>query len=368
MSNRETNEQLRNVFPRVNEERLDEVVCHDTEKICRVFYPHGWRDGKEWRIADSTGAEGRSLGIQLTGEKAGLCHDRATGQGWRLTQLLIESFGISFPEVARRIGALLGIDLFESVNQPVAFSRRPLAANPYCSQGSYKSPEDVARLKPDLSKFRFPTKQELHAIAQDRGLAFAAPLMAAKLHCLKVGDVCGFPSWILTDPAGWLAEGRRFGTLPYPAYGPLGRRKAHTIRHGQKSWPVGLGVDRALVERASLICVLEGGPDLLAGWHLIHRTKAWHALPISILGRAIHGLHPGALELLKGKRLRFYPHADKDQGGVDQILLIREQVRSIASAISYFDFSGLFDRKGVPIKDLNDLARLNPNQCSELFL
>jgi hypothetical protein len=156
--------------------------------------------------------------------------------------------------------------------------------------------------------------------------------------------------------------------LPFPAGGDLCERKAHTIRHSQKSWPLGLGIDRSLVEKASLICIVEGGPDLLGAWHCIYRAKSWHAVPISILGRAIHGLHSDALELLKGKRIRFYPHADKDQGGVDQVLLIREQLATIGSQISLFDFSGLLTREGAPIKDLNDLAQLNPSQCKELFL
>jgi hypothetical protein len=235
-----------------------------------------------------------------------------------------------------------------------------------CSQQRTES--ERRREKPDLSRLRMPTKAELHAIAADRGLAFAAPVIAAKLHCLKVGNICGHDSWILCDPSGRLAEARRFGVLPFPVCGELGERKAHTIRHSQKSWPVGLGIDRTLIERASLICIVEGGPDLLGAWHCIHRAKSWHAVPISILGRAIHGLHSRALELLKGKRIRFYPHADKDAGAVDQILLIREQLCAIGCQVSYFDFSGLFGREGAPIKDLNDLARLNLNQYRELFL
>jgi hypothetical protein len=222
--------------------------------------------------------------------------------------------------------------------------------------------------KPDLSKFRMPTKAELHAIARDRGLHFAAPLIAAKLGCLKFGNVCGFASWVLTDPIGRVAEARRLGSENFPAYQDLSQRKAHTLRHSCKSWPVGAGIERSLIEKASLIAVIEGSPDWLAAWHFIYQAKRWDVLPVGLLGRCVHGLHCEALELLRGKRIRFYPHVDADRGGVDQVLLIREQLCRIGCEVSYFDFSGLCSREGVPIKDLNDLARLSPNQFRELFL
>jgi hypothetical protein len=279
----------------------------------------------------------------------------------------MESFGISFPEVARRIGGLLGIDLFESVDQPVASPRPSLAANPYRSQGTYKSTEEVARPKLDLSKFRTPSKVELRAIASDRGLAVAAPEIAKRLGCLKCGCVCGFHSWVLTDPAGWNAEARRFGRLPYPVKGGLSERKAHTIRDSKKSWPVGLGVDRTLIESASLVCIVEGGPDLLAAWHFIHRAKRWEVFPISILGRCVHGLHFEAVELLKGKRVKFFPHADADDGALKQIELIGEQLRKVDCELTYFELAGLRTSNGKPAKDLNDLASLDATQLGDLF-
>ena len=114
--------------------------------------------------------------------------------------------------------------------------------------------------KPDLSNLRLPSPADLRAIARDRALSLAAPAIAKRLGCLKVGKVCGFPSWILTDPAGCNAEARRFGRLIYPAVGQLSERKAHTLKHSSKGWPLGLGIAQTLVERAALIAVTEGGP------------------------------------------------------------------------------------------------------------
>jgi hypothetical protein len=224
----------------------------------------------------------------------------------------------------------------------------------------------AARSKPDLSKFRLPLAAELRAIARDRGLDYVAPLIARRLGCLKCGQVCGHPSWILTDPIAWNAEARRFGRLHYPAIEELPERKAHTIRDSSKRWPVGLGVDRALVQKASLIIIVEGGPDLLAAWHLIYRSKRWDVLPVSILGRTVNRLHVGALTLLKDKRIKFFPHVDPDDGALKQVERISEQLWAIGCRPTYFELAGLRTRSGKPVKDLNDLVGLDSSQHGEL--
>lgn len=280
--------------------------------------------------------------------------DHATGQNYDGPSFLAESRGLS---------VAAALSLFVEMAGGAAVSCR------HVSPLRQTEPEcEPVRKKPDLSKFRTPNNAELRAIARDRGLAVAAPEIAKRLGSLKCGKVCGFHSWILVDPSGRNAEARRFGRLPYPAYGDLDERKAHTILHSSKSWPLGLGVDRALVEKAMLICIVEGGPDLLAAWHFIHRAKRWDVLPIAILGRSVHGLCAEALELLKGKRVRFFPHIDSDGRGFEQMSLIQEQLRPIGCQVSCFDFRGLFDRDGTPINDLNNVADLNPNQFRDLFL
>jgi hypothetical protein len=281
--------------------------------------------------------------------------DFTTGKKYDSPQFFAEARGLPIGQALKEFVELAGGDASRCEN--VSPRKR---TDPECRG-------EVVQRKPDLSRLRTPSKAELHAIARDRGLAFAAPLIAAKLHCLKVGDVCGFHSWILTDPFGRLAEARRFGALLFPACGELCERKAHTIRGSTKSWPLGLGVDRSLVEKAALIVVAEGGLDWLALWDFVYRAKRWDVLPITILGRCVHGLRCEALELLKGKRVRFFPHVDQDRGGLDQVSLIHEQLRTIGCEVSYFDFSGLFGREGIPIKDLNDVAHLNPSQFKDLF-
>jgi hypothetical protein len=183
---------------------------------------------------------------------------------------------------------------------------------------------------------------------------------------VKCGRVSGFLSWVVTDPSGLIAEGRRFGRLPYPAYGYLPERKAHTIRGSVKRWPIGLGVDSGLIKKASMIAVTEGGPDYIASWHFTLRAGRNDILPICVLGRGIHGLFPKALSLMAGKRIKFFPHVDQDEGGLEMVKLIGGQLTKLGCELTYFDFKGLRQVDGSPVNDLNDLTNLDPRQADEI--
>jgi hypothetical protein len=281
--------------------------------------------------------------------------DFTTGQKYDGPSVLAEARGLSIGQALKDFVELAGGDAGRC--EHVSLQKQ--------SDSQYQ--REVLQRRPDLSRFRMPSKAELLAIASDRGLAIAAPIIAARLGCVKCGNVCGFASWILVDRSGLIGEARRFGREDFPPIGDIGRRKAHRIRGSVKSWPLGLGVDRSLIEKASLLAVCEGGPDWLAAWHFIYRAKRWDVFPVSILGRCVHGLHYEALELLKGKRIKFFPHADPDDGALKQIGLIGEQLRMVGCQLSYFDLAGLRTAGGKPAKDLNDLASLDATQLGDLF-
>src|SRR5262245_17846021 len=95
----------------IDTDRLNDVIQSRTEELCRHFFDNGKKMRSEWKIADVTGAKGDSLGIQLTGPKAGLWHDRATGEGGGFVMLLAKNRGVSFPEAVALIENALGINL-----------------------------------------------------------------------------------------------------------------------------------------------------------------------------------------------------------------------------------------------------------------
>src|ERR1700739_3105559 len=90
---------------------LRDLVRSRAEELCGHFFPHGKKVGNEWKIGDILGAPGDSLGIQLTGQKAGLYHDRATGEGGDFIKLLRENRNIPFTQAVAEIERAFGMSL-----------------------------------------------------------------------------------------------------------------------------------------------------------------------------------------------------------------------------------------------------------------
>jgi hypothetical protein len=111
----------------INCDLLRELERNRAEDLCRWFFPNGRKVGNEWRIADTTGAPGNSLGIQLTGPKAGLWQDRATGDGGDFVKLLCANRNLKFleavEEIERAFGIGLRVDSLPGVQQSPSMSR-----------------------------------------------------------------------------------------------------------------------------------------------------------------------------------------------------------------------------------------------------
>jgi hypothetical protein len=95
----------------IDTDRLEQVIRDSIERLCKELFPHGVREGNEWKIADVTGAKGDSLGICLSREKAGVFYDHATGDKGRFTDLVKASRNLSFPDAVGVIEKCLGINL-----------------------------------------------------------------------------------------------------------------------------------------------------------------------------------------------------------------------------------------------------------------
>jgi hypothetical protein len=233
------------------------------------------------------------------------------------------------------------------------------AVFPYAPQPVKASPG--ALLLPEIRRL---SGEEIAQCAVSRGISTAAVSLAQAMHCVRRAEVFGHPSWILTDPARIIAEARRLDGQPYPALGELQPRKAHTLKGSRKSWPAGVAVLERIPRFRGPILLVEGGPDYLAALHFALEHEAMNVLPIAILGRsaARTALHPRALALLRGRRVRLYPHADADGGGFQAAQAWAAQLQQQGCEVDAFDFRGLSDAHGAPLKDLNDLVRLPPEQ------
>jgi CHC2-type zinc finger protein len=225
---------------------------------------------------------------------------------------------------------------------------------------------------PNLSGLRKATRAELQQIADSRNIDRRAVEFAQDLGTLRIGEVCGYLSWVLLDESGLCAEGRRLNRKPYPAVTKekvqLGERKAHTLRGSRKDWPVGILPIGEYQNSAQTILLVEGGPDYLAALHFALRQRKTGILPVTILGRGqgLRGLHPDSLEHFQGRRVRIYPHDDRDGKSYQTALVWSRQLRKLGCEVDLFIFRGLRKTNGTPVNDLNDCVELAPEQLSKL--
>ncbi len=200
---------------------------------------------------------------------------------------------------------------------------------------------------------------DMESIASLRQIDIAALQLAASLGILRRTNVCGAPSWLLTDCAGSIAEARTLSGVWYPAYGTLSERKAHTIRGSNKAWPLGVALLQQF-QCITSIMILEGGPDLLAAYHFLLRFGIRNVLPVAMLGASAgrHGIDPRALQLLRGKHVRFYPH--NDSSGTEGFVNWLPQIVKAGCTVSRASLAGIIRPDGKPANDLNDLTSRLP--------
>jgi Toprim-like len=135
----------------INLDLLRELERDRTEDLCRWFFPNGRKVGNEWRIADTTGAPGNSLGIKLTVPNAGLWQDRATGEGGDFVKLLCANRNLTFSqaveEIERAFGIALRSDFLPSrVSAPQSPDRnRSHKAAPWTGLPYHMTPQEICR-------------------------------------------------------------------------------------------------------------------------------------------------------------------------------------------------------------------------------
>lgn len=249
------------------------------------------------------------------------------------------------------VSMALGLDPRESVVRFIAMAGG--AAAPTIPAPTKRK---VLALPPDATR---GTGAQWRALAELRHIHPEAVALASGMGVLLFGTVHGCSSWIVTDQARKLAEARRMDGKLYPAIGRLGERKAHTLQGSSKSWPVGLLPRHSAPERFRKLAIVEGGPDLLAAYHFLLEQEAEDTLPVAILGRECRTIHPDALKLFQGRRMRIYPHADSDKGGLRAAERWSDLIqRAYRIKPDGFNFDGLLRSDDSPATDLNDCTDL----------
>jgi CHC2 zinc finger len=196
-------------------------------------------------------------------------------------------------------------------------------------------------------QLRFGSEAELQRVAHDRSINVNACQLAQARGLLRFLDTREGAAWIIKDKTGENAVARLIGGQ-FWANGA----KAKTLPECRAKRPIGI------VESMEFpnIAIVEGGPDLLAGFHFAIECGTEDVVAPVCMTSANSEFAPGDLERLRGKAIRLFPHAD-EKGCASGARWFR-QLRTVSPHVDYRSPRGIIRRNGAQAKDLNDLVDL----------
>lgn len=135
----------------------------NAEAVCRTYLPKGRRQGRYWICGDVQGTSGRSLYVQLFGDRAGKFCDTATAEHGDLLDLIAANRGLDFRAACEEARAFLRMPIVPMKRTEVAAptgsseaARRLFAASKpirgtlaenYLRQRGITLPTDVSALR-----------------------------------------------------------------------------------------------------------------------------------------------------------------------------------------------------------------------------
>jgi hypothetical protein len=96
-------------FPDIPVREIVDQLTGNVVALCQHLLPQGRREGAEWRCGSTQGEPGKSLGVHLTGAKAGVWSDFAAGGGGDLLDLIQACLGLDKGEAVRWAKDWLGV-------------------------------------------------------------------------------------------------------------------------------------------------------------------------------------------------------------------------------------------------------------------
>jgi twinkle protein len=88
-------------------QRLSEVA----DRVARELLPNGSKEGHEWRCGSVHGEAGKSLGVHLSGSKAGVWSDFSAGTSGDLLDLWMAVRGCGLPEAMEQAARFIGVQI-----------------------------------------------------------------------------------------------------------------------------------------------------------------------------------------------------------------------------------------------------------------
>lgn len=110
--------------------QVKRMLADRAQSVAELLLPNGRREGQEWRVGSVHGEKGQSLGVHLSGQKAGVWQDFSTGDSGDLLDLWVAVKGGGLPEALDAARSWLGVSRPAPYREPVREYKRP--AKPEC--------------------------------------------------------------------------------------------------------------------------------------------------------------------------------------------------------------------------------------------
>jgi hypothetical protein len=276
--------------------------------------------------------------VRLTGDRAGLWLDFASGEKGDMIGLWKAVTGLSLKDSFTAAAEFMGIEVEDE--NPTKPSESWLQLQRQMGEGTK---HDIAALQA-LRKLPTPEGIEL---AIDSRLLFFGPVFDRPQG--SAGAV--HHSWILTDDSRRGAQARRMDGQPWESTGA----KAKTIQGTTARWPVGIAHAKTLD-----IALVEGGPDALAACTALAMLGMDERIQtVSMLGSS-QTIHPDAVKLFRGKTVWMFPHHDENMAGIIGAIKWAKSLELVGARIIPFDF-----RPYPGVKDLNDFVSALGKQATQ---
>lgn len=266
----------------------------------------------------------------------GGCVEKAVDSGGFLALHL----GVSNEDGCRKLIEMAGVLPVTPLRQSLPASRKDDEA------------EEKARKRGTWPDFDCVTDAEIETIATLRGLTVGGVRLAALDGVLRCADSREGRAWIVADRTRRNAQGRLMSGKPWAA-----GMKAKTLPGAEASWPIGLPVPHPAF---ACVALVEGGADLLAAYDIARRLGLQDIVaPVAMLG-ASNRIPDDAFRHFCGKRVRIFFH--DDDAGEKAVARWGQQLTGAGIEADGYSFAGLVQADGKPVKDLNDFARMHPEQ------
>lgn len=135
-------------------------LAQQVDGVVRELLPNGKRQGREWKVGSVSGEEGESLGVVLTGDKAGVWSDFQSGESGDLIGLWMAVRSLNLFEASKEAMDFLGITEQRIENQRPAYKRPTKENVAKLSDAHREWLQDVRKIAPEsIAAFKLATRQ-----------------------------------------------------------------------------------------------------------------------------------------------------------------------------------------------------------------